>query len=138
MELRKTQSQDIDGQTYEVTALGAIRGSQVLVRLLKVVGPALAGDLPSFFAGLREEDMTYLCNSFSPMTNVVGVGPLDKVFDMHFSGRYATMLKWLQLSLQVNYGDFSFLKGAGLGVPGAGQATASSSPKAQTTGSGAS
>lgn len=137
MDLRKTETRDIDGNTYEVTALGAIKGAQVLVRLLKAVGPALTGDMAGFFANLREEDLTYLCNAFSPMTNVPGVGQLDKQFDFHFSGRYATMLKWLGLCLEVNFSDFSFLKSA---VPGMGAKalSTSSSQTAQTPASTAS
>ena len=41
MQLRETRSKVIDDVEYQVTQLGAIKGSQVFIRLLKVIGPSL-------------------------------------------------------------------------------------------------
>lgn len=129
MELRRTEKREIQGSTYEVTQLGAITGSKVFVRVLKLLGPVFTTkDTSKLFEALHEEDLTYLCNTFAPLTMVQGQGQLDKIFDVHFTGRYMAMLQWLFFNLELNFGDF--LKGKGLGdVLGAvPQATTSSAP----------
>jgi hypothetical protein len=111
MQLRQAQVREIDGARYEVTPLGAIRGSQVFVRLLKVLGPVFSSkDVSKLFEGLTEDDMNYLVGAFSPTTMVMGSGQLDKIFDIHFAGRMMSMLKWLFFCMEVNYADF-FAKG---------------------------
>lgn len=113
MELLKSESREIDGFTYEVTQLGAIKGSQVFVRVLRLLGPMVkTKDVGSLFANLQEEDVKYLCDAFAPRTQVMGVAPLDKCFDFHFAGRYMALVKWLVFCFELNFGDF--LKGASL------------------------
>ncbi len=139
MELRTTQSKKIGDFTYEVTQLGAITGSKVFVRLLRMIGPAFVGknaDLGRIFESLKEEDVQFLYDTFAPLTFIPGVGQLDKSFDFHFVGRYMAMVQWLIFCLQVNYGDF--LKGKDLGAVGAAMASLSSSPTNVTGQSGVS
>lgn len=137
MDLRSTQEKDIDGCSYAVTQLGALKGSKVFVRVLKVLGPAFASKDPAaFFDGLKEEDVEYLCSTFSPMTFVKGgqfPGPLDKTFDFHFAGRYGALVQWLLFCVQVNFGDFLKGKGLGLGV-GAPKASSGSDSQMASTG----
>lgn len=140
MQLRQAQTREIDEFRYEVTPLGAIRGSQVFVRLLKVLGPVLTSkDVSSLFENLSEEDMNYFRETFSPMTLVVGQGQLDKIFDIHFAGRIMPMLKWLFFCLEVNFADF-FAKGSiGLkGLQGLAAPSQSTSPQEPTGPSGVS
>lgn len=137
--LRETRKRVIGDYEYEVTQLGAIRGSAVFVRVMKLLGPLFASkDQAALFAGIQEEDVRYLIDAFGPMTLVVGQGQLDKIFDLHFAGKYKDMMGWLLFCLEVNYGDF--LRGRGLdAAPSAGpQASASTSPRAATGRSGAS
>lgn len=108
MNLVQTKEKTIDGNTYAVTQLGAIRGSQVFVRLMKMVGPAFLGEKKDFakaFEALREEDFKYLCDVFSERTFVDGK-PLDKIFDFHFAGKYGAMFQWLFFCIETNFGDF--------------------------------
>lgn len=142
MELRHTEVKDIEGCSYEITQLGAIKGSAVFVRVLKMLGPALAtGNVGSLLGALDEADVKYLVDAFAPLTNVPGQGQLDKIFDLHFAGRYKALVQWLLACLQVNYGEFlqgkvGSLAGA-LGAAGLGP-SASSSPPMRTPGSTAS
>lgn len=141
MQLRQAQTREIDGITYEVTPLGAIKGSQVFVRLLKVLGPVFTSkDVGSLFEHLTEEDMNYLREAFAPTTLVMGKGQLDKIFDIHFAGQMMSMLKWLFFAMEVNFSDF-FAKG-NINLSGAlGQnlmASTSGSPPVATGPSGAS
>lgn len=121
--LRKTEERVIGDDTLEVTQLGAIKGRAVFVRVLKVIGPALTGkDMAGIFAGLNEEDVTYLCDAFAPMTLVKGKGQLDKIFDVYFAGRFLEMFQWLAFCIELNFASFfkggSALLGAAA-VPGA-------------------
>lgn len=115
MELRQTKSKVICDTEYEVTQLGAIKGTKVFTRVLRLMGPAFLDKSPGkFFDSLKEEDVEYLCQTFSPLTLVKGQGQLDGIFDVHFAGRYDALVQWLVFCLQVNFG--SFLEGKGLGA----------------------
>lgn len=139
MELRKTETRVIDGCSYEVTQLGAISGSRVFIRVLKLLGPLFAGggklDLGRVFENLNETDFEYLCNAFKPVTMVTGQGELQGIFDIHFTGRYLAMMQWLWFCLELNYGDF--LKGSSLtgALKAVGPTASASSSAATPTGS---
>lgn len=115
MQLRQCVKKEIDGEVYEITQLGAISSSKVFVRLVKILGPAIAAkDFTSVFENLRDEDVDYFIKAFAPLTCVPGVADdLSRVFDMHFAGRIGTMLQWLVACIDVNFGDF--LKGSAPG-----------------------
>lgn len=141
MQLRQAQTREIDGFTYEVTPLGAIKGSRVFTRLLKVLGPVLGSkDISKMFDNFSEDDMDALREAFAPATMVMGQGQLDKIFDIHFVGRTMAMIGWLLFSIEVNFADF-FAKGKIdlSGALGTGATVSnSSSPPAATGPSGAS
>ena len=123
MILRKTESKDIDGVTYEVTALGGFQGLETFAKLVKLIGPVIANkdDLTKALQGLDPTELVVLAKTFAACTHVtpqpnvedaakVG-GPLDKIFDLHFSQNYGRMMKWLYFCIDLNFGDF--LKGSG-------------------------
>jgi hypothetical protein len=136
MQLRQVEEKVIGGDTFEVTQLGAISGSKVLVRVLKILGPAFASkdvgkmDVGKMFEALQEDDLDYLVKAFGPMTLVKGKGQLSDIFDLQFAGKYKDMFTWLFFCLQLNYGDF--LKGglasAAVQAVAGAQASASTSP----------
>ncbi len=125
----ETKSKAIGDNTYKVTQLGAGKGRKVLVRLLKVCGPAFAlaasGDtteaLGKLAADLDEETADYLCETFAARTEVeLSNGKsvdLASIMELHFAGNYGEMLEWLGFCVQLNYA--SFLGALGKKVPDA-------------------
>lgn len=133
--LRETKEKVIDGRTYKVTLLGAKAGRAMLVRLTKLLGPAVASfvegtlhakggateSLTSGFAEavreltnrLSEAEFAAICDELSKQTAVVidderehREPQLNNIFDDHFSGRYGAMLQWLAFSLEANFASF--------------------------------
>jgi hypothetical protein len=129
--MRTPQTKRIGEHEYTVTPLGAIRGSQVLVRVLKIVGPLFTSkDL----SALQESDMDYMREVFAPLStvNIEGKEPLLKdVFDAHFVGKYDEMIGWLMFCLEVNFQSILVGKGLGLAV---GKASPLTGPKSAETG----
>lgn len=150
---RKVETKEINGSTYEVTQFGALVGRQVLLRLTKMIGPALAGlskggfneqglasALETWTANLSPDDFDYLCDQFAKCTKVkqsLTTGQvidldLDKQFDSHFAGNYGTMILWLRFAIGVNYSSFlgEITSGLGdlLGALGIRKASGSKSP----------
>lgn len=119
----ETKSKKIGDVTYRVRQLKATSGRKILVRLLKVFGPALdAVDtkgginigalLGGALQGLDEETVDSLCDTFAQQTefelangNFVGLGEAGQ-FDLHFAGKYVEMTQWLVFCVQVNFADF--------------------------------
>lgn len=98
---------------------------------------------------LNEDDLTYLCDAFSPLTFVMlpdGRNPrLDHIFDEHFAGHYVDLVKWLIFCVQVNFADFTDAAlSAGSAAPNneptpmGAQSSKSPFPTASTGSSGAS
>lgn len=129
------ESKMIGEHVYKVTALDALAGRKVMARLLKVLGPAMAGlskpegkeepgsraaqAFADVLSRVTEEDVEALCNAFAPSTEVSAGAYGDKsprlqgIFAVHFAGRYDELLQWLVFCLQVNFG--SVFRVAGLG-----------------------
>ena len=113
---RKKESREIDGLVYDVTQLGGIDARNVLLRLMKSLGPSLGAladsPLSAVFEklALSEADLGYFCEKFGSCSFVHledGKLPmLDKVFDDHFAGRTGAMVKWLVFAVEVNFSDF--------------------------------
>ncbi len=120
----KTDSKTIGGLEYRVSQLGAVKGRAVFLRIVKLVGPAIASvvkggkidmknvDLGDLFkrVELTEEDLTFFCDAFAEKTFVVlpdkKAPRLDHVFDAHFAGKYGDMMQWLVFCVSVNFADF--------------------------------
>lgn len=118
----------IDGITFEVTLLPGTKAMEALVRISRVLGPAMAvladrpgsslADLP--LAGmvsrgletLSFEDLTWLSDLFGERTRFSRDGGKKWPFlsepnrDELFAGRTTLWLKWLWFALECNYADF--------------------------------
>lgn len=125
-------AETINGTRYEVTPLGALKGREVLVRLMNLLGPGLSNLIRTWnkdaapevaaalFADLAariaDDDLRYLVEAFAPGTQVQtpdmkGPGVLDgQRIDDHYAANYGELFQWLWLCIQVNYK--SFLAGA--------------------------
>ena len=121
---------------YELTPLPASKALQVLRRLGKAVGPALAqlgaldaqgtslgalGEaIEQLFAGLSDEDVAFINRAFAEQSTVVladGSQPsLGRTFDVHFQGRLGEWFEWIRFSLEVNFGPLVGALGATVGA----------------------
>lgn len=121
----ETQKRDIEGVTYEVRQLDAVRGRRVFVRFAKLVAPLLtavkntpkgttgeaqlAGIVADVFEAISEDDFDFFCESFAGSTCIVEGDrkpELSKCFSLHFAGKYLEMLQWLAFCFEVNFGTF--------------------------------
>lgn len=107
----ESKTKTIGNHDYRVTQLGALKGRKVLTRLFKVIGPVVAAavsggqNLAHALDGVDEDTVEYLCDAFAARTEVDGVA-LDKVFEIHFAGNYAEMVKWLAFCVEFNFASF--------------------------------
>jgi hypothetical protein len=130
----QTKDRIIGDNTYRVTQLPTGEGRRILVKLVKVIGPAISvmveelgdgKDAPTildsemssvgeairlFLDRVEQTDLDDLVTTFGRFT-VVLIG--DKVLplslemqELHFSGKYLEMFKWLAFCLEWNYSDF--------------------------------
>jgi hypothetical protein len=133
--MREVKSKQINDCSYEVTQLGAIKGRSLLTRLARILG-AGGGDMAKSLGMITEEDMSYICDSFSEVTVVKqpdGKAPyLKNIFDMHFAGKYDEMIQWLMFCLEINFGSFLDVKSIGDKAQAVQGSSESSSPKVVT------
>ncbi len=118
---RQAVIKTIGGIEFSIYPLGAMTGRKVLTRLIRMAGPAMGKDtsLADLFAGIKEEDIEYLCDIFAQVT-MVTLSPekkpdLKAVFDNVFAGRYEVMVEWLKACLEVNFSSFFQNLGNALG-----------------------
>ena len=125
-----TEEKQIGDHTFKISQLGSREGRRILVRLIKLLGPALGEIVESrgnieqaIGAGLSDlarnitnDDLTDLCQTFGNSTEVIIEGkPVRLSIDFQeifFAGRYGAMMKWLKACLEVNFADFTELLGA--------------------------
>ncbi len=113
---------------YEVQQFGAKQGRRILVKVFKLLGPALgeaAGadkgqtDGATISALLRSASESVdvdlfdeVCDAFAQCTRVhlddkrAPKLDDDDNFDQVFAGNYAEMFQWLAFAFEVNYGSF--------------------------------
>lgn len=134
--MRESRSQDIDGLTFTVTQLPAMRSVLLLHKLAKAAGPGIlkalggGGLLQQDVGGLSDAvasafdrfsgaDLESLVRELFETTTVTlpegRTAPLMPVFNEVLAGKPGTVLKALRFALSVNYSDFW---GAALGVLG--------------------
>jgi hypothetical protein len=139
--MRETKSQEIDGITFHVQQLPAMRAMKLMHKLVKAVGPAmlkaLGEDPAAAKAGLASMNVSALAEGASILFENFSDADLEAlirtlfetafvtvdgqkmqlmpVFDDKLSGRPGTVLKGLKFALEVNYSDFfgEFLAGVG-------------------------
>lgn len=108
---KKTTIEDVD---FEVFALGAWEGQELLVKLGGVLGPALSSEssaqaIAQLAMSLSPADLKSITTKLADNTHVKmgsGYDKLSSSYDVVFSGRYELMLKWLAFALEVNFGSF--------------------------------
>ena len=123
---RKSETVTIDGETYEVTQLGAIEGSSLYHELVKALGPMLREELPKqldqeasgALAGiiiraievlpgdLVARMRTAFMRNCKLHTGGIAVEMTESIFDQHFAGRYGLMTKWMVHCLKLNFAGF--------------------------------
>ena len=104
----------INGTTYKIEKLGAKKGKEIMMMLLRVVGPALEGEnkIAKFCELATDAQLDKLCDTFAATTRVSPEAnpevelALKDIFDKHFAGHYGTMMLWLKACLEANYGGF--------------------------------
>lgn len=127
---------------YTLETFGAKQGMQVLMALLRFVGPSFAeaisvGDvevnlrraLEAFATSAKDEDLTFLTDAFAGRCTVEVVAttakgqvstqvPLAKIFDSHFAGGSGlrNLVQWLGWCAKENFADF--LAGLPADLPG--------------------
>jgi len=132
MATRAVKDKVIGGHRYEVTLLGAKQGRAMLVRLVRLMGPATAGfiegtlhakgDLTVSLASgasdaIRELSQRITEAEFAAVSDelarftVVHIDhehapKLFDVFEEHFAGRYDVMLHWFGFALEANFSSF--------------------------------
>jgi hypothetical protein len=134
----KSESKQIGLHLYTVEQLGAIRGREIFVRLVRLLGSSvdtIKGDagavLAKAAANFSELDMSAFCEAFAAKTDVTGgeyatAHPqLSNIFDVHFAGNYSELVEWLIFCFKVNFGSFFLGVGEKLKrpVPAAGNPT---------------
>lgn len=143
--MRETRSKDIDGVTFTVQQLPALRASRLLFKLTKAVSPAVmklagAGDLRNLMradTSALSEAASMLFQAFTPeefdaLVREVLEGATITVdgrtvaalpgVDLELAGKTATLMRGVWFALGVNFGDF-FDVLRGLVAAGAAPAT---------------
>ena len=137
------QTKSIDGRTFTVAPLPAMRQYKLMTRLAKRLGPGLGPALGGLFpqlqqmkgVDLRKVDLAALLPALGALfdqldpdeaeavlkellqTSLIDGKPLLPVFDAELQGKMGTILKLLGFALEVNYGGFfGGLDGAGTGL----------------------
>ena len=104
---------------------------------MDVPGELISGALTKLFDGVNKKTLEQMISAFRGMTHVDDA-PLDKTFDNHFRGELDMMYKWLFWGMKVQWGkSFSALaSGASGRGAGAGLGSLFKSPTTSTGSSG--
>ncbi len=120
-----SKTTEIQGASYEVTQLGAMRGLKLLTRIGAAVGPAMAqlarageegfdigvaGEaLQKLFQKLNEAEIEHFVTEmlFGGALKRNGAPMQKNMFELEMAGQAMTILKLLVFAFEVNYGDFS-------------------------------
>lgn len=130
----RTENKVIGDSTYRARQLPAGEGRRAFARLVRFLGPALAGltsgekdkgaNLGATLAGLASaltpEDVDYFCDTFGAVNDVKNGDDwprVSAVFDIHFAGKYGEMMKWIAWNIELNFGSFFADLGLRLSAP---------------------
>lgn len=139
--MREARTKEIDGVRYTVNLLSPTPALDLLMDLVKMLGPGLSpvfsnlgtleqamdrevSDLKTEFLG---EAVRALCASLdkdiakraiqtlAAVTVVEGSGPLNKIYEAHFAQHgLGPLFQWLPFALQVQYDDFFAVLGSAI------------------------
>jgi hypothetical protein len=154
----KSEETTINGTKYRVTQLPYSKGKSLMLRLSKVLGPAIAeaiaqapkdqdlGDMQVSALGgslsgafdklvhnLSEEDFDFAVETFGTYTHITdGKGQLKALDaserEFRYAGNWGELFQWLVFAFRVNYLGFSNGRDALTGVLARVQAMTSPSP----------
>ena len=118
-------TKEIDGNSYTIYMLSPLLSHDLLLDLVKMVGPALGPVLDKIYGDKTENGLLQQSlgdDFFSKATSMLCVGldkkilrdviasvthvdgkPLKPVFDIHFRGRLDTMYKWMAFGIEVQW-----------------------------------
>jgi hypothetical protein len=141
---RKTESKEIDGVTYALTSLGALKAQRVFHRIMSAVGPSLAalggsappgeslldgktdigGAVRLLFDRLTITELEAIEKDLLETLTMVRDGKIVKLFegphpavDNEMAGNVTTIFKLVVWAAEVNFQDvFSGFKKASLGL----------------------
>lgn len=124
---REKKTVVIGGTTFEITQLGALKGSRVQVQLAKLLAPFLVkaasggagmtvealaiSSVGSFLEGLSDEALSSLRTTFCEVTQVkqgdMWLQLNDAIFDQVFAAKYTEMYEWMLEHVRHNrFDDF--------------------------------
>jgi len=123
--MRKQQTVNIEGFTYELSQMGAVEGRALVLLFLKLLGrfaPLLAKGAGALDADALDaigtaintvdaKELEPLWDAFSRHAQVRSKDGktrqvVSEVFDEHFAGEYFAMMKFFIESAKLNFGDF--------------------------------
>ena len=130
----KTDTKEIDGARLRVTQLPYTSARKTLVRLTKLLGPALVSAaslgqaalsaglgmgpaLGDFFDRLTDEELEHFAKTFGQHSQIMTPDGTWVYLDaknrsIYFAGRLMLFFRWLEYAIEVNYDDFlAVLKG---------------------------
>jgi hypothetical protein len=118
--LTDVKTHEINGTTYIIQPLVPKTGRKVLMRLIRLFGPAFEaiekGDpIATLTKALTDDEVDFLTDAFIDSTRLQKGGgevPLKGQFDNHFAANYGEMMLWLWACINTNFG--SFLEGLGV------------------------
>lgn len=150
------QTRVIDGMKYGVYMLPPRLARKMLVRIFQVLAPsagelfsredeevskAIGPALSSLADRLNDDDLEWMMSELAKVTTAEiasGKEPfIGAIFDMHFRGKIAHMMKWFTFALEVQFSDFWSGSEGGLGgLIAMARAAVSQSPSTSTGSSG--
>lgn len=121
--MRNTINIEVDGQAYSVTYFSATKSIEVLVELVKIVGPSLANlvqdndklldikleevlpkAVKELVFNMNKTETVALLKQIIDSVSKNGQ-PILPTFDIEFAGKIGHLLKLLGATLKVQYGD---------------------------------
>lgn len=127
---REAETVTVDGDTYQIKPLGAVKGKALWDRLARAIGggaasivasasagtvEAQAGAVLGAMAAIPQDLLNDLDEAFAASSKVkMQAGFLelgnahteDNIFDQHFSGAYEKLMQWRVACLKVNFAGF--------------------------------
>lgn len=125
-------NQTIDGKVYIMHMLPPLESNDLLIDVMKMIGPSLGAFFdsvskgkggfdfeselgPDFFTNaasslfksLDKTTVRNVINAFAKVTIVEGSGTLDQTLAIHFAGRLPALYKWIAWGMRVQWGGLA-------------------------------